>query len=161
MNVFLNVLSQVIAITGCTGAVVGAFLWEKILRRFYYQFKYRKIKANNDYILIISLRKNIASTKEKILSQAENSLKHLANLPMEVIKLPDDCTAATRSEMFDEIEGVRINMAKNKKFTIHLFYNGPVVLTAFIGGYFYNKDKVYIYHQDFNKKEYECWGPLA
>jgi hypothetical protein len=36
-----------------------------------------------------------------------------------------------------------------------------VVLTAFLGGFFYNKNSVYMYHHDFKSKTYECWGPLA
>ena len=160
MNDLLATLANIITITGWSLSVVLIALWEKVLRRLFYRWKYRKSKVANSYILIVGIKKNIENMKAKIANQTDNSLPKLKGLPMEVIELPDNCNVATPTEMIAKLEGLRDNMAKAQKFNVHLFYAGPVALTAFIGGFFYNKDNVYIYHQDFNTKEYECWGAI-
>jgi len=160
MNEFLTTLANVITITGWSLSVVLIALWEKVFRRLFYRWKYRKVRVENSYILIVGLKQNVDNMKAKIASQTESSLPKLKGLPVQIVELPDNCTAATPKEIIAKFEGVRSNMAKIQKFNVHLFYAGPVVLTAFIGGFFYNKDNVYIYHHDANTKEYECWGPI-
>ena len=160
MNDFLATLANIITITGWSLSVVLIALWEKVFRRLFYRWKYRKSKVTNSYILIVGLEMNVKNMKAKIVSQTENSLLKLKGLPMEIIELPNNCTVATPTEMIAKLEGLRDNMAEAERFNIHLFYSGPVALTAFIGGFFYNKDNVYIYHQNFKTKDYECWGAV-
>jgi hypothetical protein len=136
-------------------------LWEKVFRLPYYRWKYRKVKIDNSYILIIGLESNVDNMEAKINEEINNSLSNLEGLCIVKVPLPDGCTATTPVDLIAQLKALRKKMAKVSKYSVHLFYSGPVVLTAFIGGFFYNKDKVYIYHQDLHTKEYECWGPIG
>jgi len=162
MRELLSVAAEVFGIISVIWTIVSViliFLRKKILN-FWYRLKYRKLKTNNSYILIVATKKNIDDAKAKIKSQSESSLPKLKGLPTRIVELPDNCTADTSVEMLDKIVRTRSAMAKSKKFDVHLFYAGPIVLTAWIGGFFYNKNKVYIYHKDTESQNCECWGSL-
>ena len=159
MKELLDVVLTVFGITGWSLSIIFVALWEKVFRHRYYRWKYRKTKTGSDYILIVGNKDNINNAKAKISTQSESSLPKLKGLPIEPIELPEICTAATSKELIDKLNGLRSNMAKVQKFNMHLFYAGPVVLSAYIGGFFYNKDNVYVYQQN-AAKEYEYWGSI-
>ena len=157
----LSVVADIFGIMGWSLSVVFVALWEKVFKHLFYRWKYRKVKIKNSYILILSLKKNVDSVKAKIMNQTETSLSILKGLPIQIIELPNNCTAATPKETIAKLEGVRSNMAKLQKFNVHLFCAVPLALTAFVGGFFYNKDKVLVYQKNSDTGEYECWGPIG
>ena len=163
MDDFLSALGNIVIIRSVLGLVysfVLVFLWEKVLKRFWYKFKYRHVKVKDGYILLLLPKEHMETGVAQIENQFEGSLQHLKGLHMEKCPIPENCSSVTPHEVIGKMKRIRNHMAKDKRLVMHLFYSGPVALSAFIGGYFFNKGCVFIYQRNRETGEYDCWGPL-
>ncbi|MCL2136402.1 MAG: hypothetical protein FWH40_02600 [Coriobacteriia bacterium] len=152
-----NVLLTIISIIT---APIFTFIWNRYLRPWWYRKKYKYIiKKNNSYILIVATKDRLDSVESKITKQMHSSLKELRGLPIIKLALPVNCTIGTPTYLMNQLISIRKNASGIGRFVVHLFYAGPVALPAWIGGFFYNQDSVYIYQQR-DSETYECWGAL-
>jgi hypothetical protein len=145
------------------GPVLGGFVvWlaNKFFPRINGWWKYRRLKPSDNYILVISTENNLENVKTDITKSCKGSLKKLQGLKQVEIKLPNECTKDDIDPLLENLNSIRVKMAKAGKTTVHLFYAGPVVLPMFNGAFFVNKDLVYTYQKNTRTKVYELWGPL-
>jgi len=155
-----TVLGFGLTVLGYVLAFLSFALWKRIIKPLCDRWKYRKAKASSEYILAVGLQKNIKNMKAKIKSQGESTLPKLKGLPIKPYPLPNHCTPADLKKIMAELEVLRDEMADLGRFNVHLFYAGPVVLASVIGGFFCNKDTVYIYQHKGSGDlgSYEYWG---